>query len=134
MAGLADLSTPGLVAYAPASIGNLAAGFDLLGAALAPLDGSLLGDLVHVDHAKEPSFQITGPFAAALADDTRPNLALRARDLFVEAVRAGGELAVGDGEKISTAAGRVKKRERAQLFVKLKQFVLEPLDLLELGQ
>ncbi len=91
MAGLLDLPASGLVAYAPASIGNLAAGFDLLGAALAPLDGSLLGDLVHVDHAAESSFRITGPFAAALADDTRPNLALRVRDLFVEAVGAGGE-------------------------------------------
>ena len=91
MAGLLDLPATGLVAYAPASIGNVAAGFDLLGAALAPLDGSLLGDLVHVDHAREASFQITGPFAHALADDTRPNLALRARDLFIEAVRAGGD-------------------------------------------
>ncbi len=91
MAGLSDLPATALVAYAPASIGNLAAGFDLLGAALAPLDGSLLGDLVHVDHAPESSFCVKGPFAAALADDTRPNLALRVRDLFVEAVRAGGE-------------------------------------------
>lgn len=91
MADLSGFPSSGLVAYAPASIGNLAAGFDLLGAALAPLDGSLLGDLVHVDHAAESSFRVTGPFAAALADDTRPNLALRVRDLFVEAVRAGGE-------------------------------------------
>ena len=35
-----------LRAYAPASIGNFAAGFDLMGAALAPLDGSLWGDVV----------------------------------------------------------------------------------------
>lgn len=91
MAGLAELPTAGLVAYAPASIGNVAAGFDLLGAALAPLDGSLLGDLVQVAHATEASFQLTGPSAPALADDRRPNLVLRARDLFVEAVRAGGE-------------------------------------------
>jgi homoserine kinase len=91
MTGLAGNPSPGLVAYAPASIGNVAAGFDLLGAALAPLDGSLLGDLVQVAHAAEASFQLTGPYAAALADDRRPNLALRARDLFIEAVRAGGD-------------------------------------------
>ncbi len=91
MADLLGFPSSGLVAYAPASIGNVAAGFDLLGAALAPLDGSLLGDLVHVDHAAEASFRVTGPFASALTDDTRPNLALRARDLFVEAVRAGGD-------------------------------------------
>ena len=91
MVGLLDFPSPGLVAYAPASIGNVAAGFDLLGAALAPLDGSLLGDLVHVARAAEPSFHLTGPFASALSDDTRPNLVLRARDLFAEAVRAGGD-------------------------------------------
>jgi homoserine kinase len=91
MTSLVDHQGPGLVAYAPASIGNVAAGFDLLGAALAPLDGSLLGDLVHVVPAPEASFQLTGPFSAALADDTRPNLALRVRDLFVAAVRAQGE-------------------------------------------
>ena len=91
MVGLADSPTSGLVAYSPASIGNVAAGFDLLGAALAPLDGSLLGDLVRVERAAESSFQLIGPFAQALADDTRPNLALRARDLFIEAVRTAGE-------------------------------------------
>ena len=91
MASLMDLPSSGLVAFAPASIGNVAAGFDLLGAALAPLDGSLLGDLVQVAHAAEPSFRLTGPFAESLADDSRPNLALRARDLFVEAVRANGD-------------------------------------------
>jgi homoserine kinase len=91
MSSLADTPASGLVAYAPASIGNVAAGFDLLGAALAPLDGSLLGDLVQVAHAAEASFQLTGPFAAALADDRRPNLVLRTRDLFIEAVHAGGD-------------------------------------------
>jgi homoserine kinase len=37
-----------LTVYAPASIGNLSVGFDALGLALAPLDGTLLGDLVQV--------------------------------------------------------------------------------------
>ncbi len=91
MAEPTGFSPEGVVAYAPASIGNVAAGFDLLGAALAPLDGSLLGDLVQVAHAAKASFRVTGPFAPELAKDARPNLALRACDLFVEAVRAGGE-------------------------------------------
>jgi homoserine kinase len=91
MADSSGFPPGGVVAYAPASIGNVAAGFDLLGAALAPLDGSLLGDLVHIARARESAFLVTGPFASALSDDTRPNLALRARDLFVEAVRATGD-------------------------------------------
>ncbi len=35
-------------AYAPASIGNVSLGFDLLGAALKPVDGSRLGDEVEI--------------------------------------------------------------------------------------
>ena len=85
-----DLLPGSVTAYAPASIGNFAAGFDLLGAALAPLDGSLLGDLVHAAPAPEPSFQLEGPFAEALAGDTRPNLVLRAADLYREALKAMG--------------------------------------------
>lgn len=42
-----------LTIYAPASMGNISVGFDLLGAALAPIDGSLLGDRIRVDWAKQ---------------------------------------------------------------------------------
>jgi homoserine kinase len=37
-----------LTLYAPASIGNFSLGFDSLGLALAPVDGTLLGDLVQL--------------------------------------------------------------------------------------
>jgi len=83
-------SGPRLVAYAPASIGNFAAGFDLLGACLAPLDGSLLGDLVEASLAEAPEFHMEGPYATALQGDNRPNLAVRAASLFTEAVAAKG--------------------------------------------
>jgi homoserine kinase len=79
-----------VLAFAPASIGNFAAGFDLLGGALAPLDGGLLGDVVRLVPAEASTFQVTGPFAAALAGDPRPNLVLGARDLYWEALRARG--------------------------------------------
>jgi homoserine kinase len=71
-------------AYAPASIGNFAAGFDLLGAAVAPLDGSLLGDVVTVQEASEDDFHITGPFAERMYRECGQNLVLRVRDLFRE--------------------------------------------------
>ena len=109
MLAYADLPPAGVVAYAPASIGNVAAGFDLLGAALAPLDGSLLGDLVHAAPAAQDSFRLVGTYAAALAGDTRPNLALRARDLFREALVAhGGEagpLAITLEKRLPVASG-----------------------------
>lgn len=62
--------------YAPASIGNLGVGFDILGAALAPIDGSLLGDVVEVDDSATGEFDITasGRFAHKLPDDPKKNI------------------------------------------------------------
>ncbi|MEA2692243.1 MAG: homoserine kinase [Acidobacteriota bacterium] len=84
-------------AYAPACIGNFAAGFDLLGAALAPLDGSLWGDVVQASmatssaSAAEPSsLSISGPFAAQMPADPGQNLVLQSYRLFRQAVEAKG--------------------------------------------
>ena len=79
-----------VVAYGPASIGNFAAGFDLLGACLTPLDGSLLGDLVEASVSDRAEFHMEGPYAGSLQGDTRPNLAVRAATLFTEALAAKG--------------------------------------------
>ena len=43
------------------------------------------------------------------------------------------QLAVADDEEVAAAAGRVKKREQPQFFVKLEQLVSIALDLVELG-
>jgi homoserine kinase len=80
-----------LRAYAPASIGNFAAGFDLMGAALAPLDGSLWGDVVEAEAAAVPSLTVSGSHASFLA--TVPpweNLVLRTYALYREALREKG--------------------------------------------
>ena len=42
--------------FAPASIGNLSVGFDVLGLAVKPVDGTLLGDVVAIEyHNPNPS-------------------------------------------------------------------------------
>jgi homoserine kinase len=74
-------------AYAPASIGNFAAGFDLIGAALAPLDGSLWGDVVSAETAREPSLTVSGPHAAVLPTDPWKNLVMRTYGLYREELR-----------------------------------------------
>src|SRR5690606_23444343 len=64
-----------VVAYAPASTANVSVGFDVLGAALAPLDGSLLGDRVWVGEG-DGEFRLNnaGPFAHKLPDDFTQNI------------------------------------------------------------
>lgn len=82
----------GVTAYAPAGIGNFAAGFDLLGAAISPLDGALWGDRVEVRLAAGRAaaagdrLECRGPFAHRLPADPRQNLVFKARDVFARAL------------------------------------------------
>jgi homoserine kinase len=66
--------------FAPASIGNLAAGFDVLGVAIAPLGEAPLGDVVEVSLARHDTLIASGPFAEQLPADAAENLVWRARD------------------------------------------------------
>ncbi len=79
-----------LRAYAPASIGNFAAGFDLMGAALAPLDGTLWGDVVGGEIAAEPSLTASGPYAGFLPADPWQNLVMRTFGLFRKELNGRG--------------------------------------------
>ncbi len=78
-----------LTAYAPASIGNVSLGFDLLGAALKPVDGSLLGDQVEVTQvteagASEFSLEVTGAFANKLPPEPQSNIVYHCYTLFMQ--------------------------------------------------
>jgi homoserine kinase len=75
-------------AFAPAGIGNFAAGFDVLGAAVAPVDNSLWGDVVEVSLARsyKPVFRCVGPYAHRLPADPAENLVLRTAEFFWEEV------------------------------------------------
>lgn len=75
-----------MTAYAPASIGNVIAGFDALGCALVRLDGGLWGDCVTLTESSAPSFECTGPFAHRLPQNPADNLVLKAKDVFEEAL------------------------------------------------
>jgi len=77
-------------AYAPASIGNFAAGFDLLGAAVAPLDGALWGDVVSAEPASAASLTLSGRYAGDMPADPWQNLVLRTYGLFRDALAARG--------------------------------------------
>ena len=71
-------------AYAPASAANLSVGFDLLGAALKPIDGSILGDeiIISVNDAKGCDVSVTGRFAHKLPTDPKQNIVYQAYLLY----------------------------------------------------
>lgn len=75
-------------AYAPASIGNVSLGFDMLGAALAPIDNSQLGDSVSVsftENATQDSLTVSGPFAHKLPADPKANIVMQCLQHFRQA-------------------------------------------------
>ena len=71
-------------AYAPASIGNVSLGFDVLGAALAPVDGTRLGDEVEVKEAAHFSLETIGAYAHKLPDDADSNIVTKCYHYFCE--------------------------------------------------
>ena len=78
------------VAYAPASIGNVSLGFDVLGAALEPIDGSILGDEVIIETASNYGLTVSGPFAHKLPQDPATNIVTHCYHYFAEQAKAQG--------------------------------------------
>ncbi|MBQ9274444.1 MAG: homoserine kinase [Succinivibrio sp.] len=83
-------------AYAPASAANLSVGFDLLGAALKPVDGKILGDEIFIKEGTYGSGCIlrqSGHYASKLPADPKKNIVYRAYELYaLEMQRQGRAL------------------------------------------
>ncbi|EAR57077.1 homoserine kinase [Photobacterium sp. SKA34] len=83
-----------VVVYAPASIGNVSVGFDVLGAAVSPIDGTLLGDRVKVAAGQASfSLQCVGAFVDKLPQQAEENIVYRCWQVFArELDKKGGAL------------------------------------------
>lgn len=73
-----------VTAFAPASIGNVSVGFDVLGAAVSPIDGTLVGDVVTVESSDnaESTFSVDGNFAHRLPSNPADNIVSQCIDMF----------------------------------------------------
>lgn len=72
--------------YAPASSANMSVGFDVLGAAVMPLDGTPLGDTVSVTSAPDFQLQNAGRFASKLPDAPQENIVYQCWQRFCEEI------------------------------------------------
>ncbi|WP_448213147.1 homoserine kinase [Colwellia sp. MEBiC06753] len=68
--------------FAPASIGNVSVGFDVLGLAVQPVDGTLLGDVVSIEAAEHDQLLVVGEFADKLPKDPQDNIVWHCLTLF----------------------------------------------------
>ncbi len=73
--------------HAPASIGNVSVGFDVLGAAVSPIDGTLLGDSVIVEKAKHFSLETTGRFLTKLPVNMEDNIVYQCWQRYCQALQ-----------------------------------------------
>ena len=72
--------------YAPASSANMSVGFDVLGAAVTPVDGTLLGDNVSVEAAASFSLQNVGRFASKLPTAPQENIVYQCWERFCQEI------------------------------------------------
>ncbi len=75
-----------LSVFAPASIGNVSVGFDVLGQAVKPIDGTLLGDVVSIEKSAENELAVVGHFADKLPSNKEENIVWQCLLLFNKAL------------------------------------------------
>ena len=80
--------------FAPASIGNLSVGFDVLGLAVKPIDGTLLGDVVSVEAATINSLEVIGAFANKLPANPKENIVWDCLEIFNKALTTANKTIV----------------------------------------
>lgn len=73
--------------YAPASIGNVSVGFDVLGAVVSPIDGSLLGDCVSIETADKFVLHNKGSFVSKLPSKQEDNIVFQCWQRFCQTLQ-----------------------------------------------
>ncbi|OOF70231.1 homoserine kinase [Rodentibacter caecimuris] len=74
--------------YAPASSANISVGFDTLGAAVSPINGSLLGDIVQIESINNGfDLESAGYFVRKLPKEPQKNIVYQAYVLFSERLK-----------------------------------------------
>lgn len=80
-------------AYAPASAANLSVGFDLLGAALKPISGEILGDEIYISEGPANCgcmVEVKGRYAKRLPSDPKRNIVYDAYVLYQKELHKRG--------------------------------------------
>ncbi|WP_159714811.1 homoserine kinase [Blochmannia endosymbiont of Camponotus nipponensis] len=91
--------------YAPASIGNIGVGFDTLGMAITPINGSLFGDCVSIENANIFSLSNTGHFYNQLPKRLEENIVFQCWKKFCEILGQTYSLSINLEKNIPVSSG-----------------------------
>lgn len=124
--------------YSPASMGNISVGFDLIGAALAPIDGSLLGDKVTITQSDgDMTLTVSGQWADKLPCDRKQNIVYQCAQFFLQNISSDKNkhisLHLEKNLPIGSGLGSSASSVVAALYA-LNQFFDEPFEPYELLQ
>ena len=75
-----------ITVYAPASMANISVGFDILGAAISPISGTMLGDCITVESSTEFKLVSKGQFVKKLPRDPKYNIVYQCWQRFCKAM------------------------------------------------
>ncbi len=78
--------------FAPASIGNVSVGFDVLGMAVKPISGYLLGDVISIESSDTDELLVIGEFADKLPSNKEDNIVWDCLGLYNANLRKAQQL------------------------------------------
>lgn len=73
--------------YAPASIGNVGVGFDILGAAITPINDTLLGDFITIESSNKFQLVNKGIFSNKLPKNSEENIVWKCWSKFCKVIK-----------------------------------------------
>lgn len=91
--------------YAPASIGNVGVGFDILGLAVQPIDGSLLGDCVSIENSDIFTIKNVGFFHDQLPIQLEENIVFQCWKRFCEVSKKSSSISIQLEKNLPVSSG-----------------------------
>lgn len=91
--------------YAPASIGNIGVGFDLLGVAVSSVDENLFGDCISIKNASVFTLEYTGFFSDQLPKQLKKNIVFQCWKKFCEVLGQTYPLTIQLEKNVPVASG-----------------------------
>ncbi|QCI25941.1 homoserine kinase [Buchnera aphidicola] len=119
--------------YAPASIGNINVGFDILGAAISPKNGTSLGDYITITPSDTLKIKNIGRFAFQLPKNMKKNIVWKCWKHFRKIIKTNTSVKITLEKNMPIGSGLGSSAcSIVATLVAMNQFFNKPLNAIEL--